>query len=81
MKLPRSLSGAELATAMRRLGYRDVRQVGSHLRLSCETPGGTHHATIPLHESLRVGTLAAILGQIERAHSMSRDQVLERLFG
>ena len=81
MKLPRSLSGAELTSALRRFGYRDVRQSGSHLRLSCETPHGTHHLTIPLHDSLRVGTLAAIMGEVERAHVMTRDQVLERLFG
>ena len=79
MKLPRSLSGADLARALRRLGYQEVRQTGSHLRLSAETPQGSHSLTIPMHESLRVGTLAAILGEVERAHAMSRDQLLDRL--
>jgi predicted RNA binding protein YcfA (HicA-like mRNA interferase family) len=80
LKLPRSLSGADLAKALRRLGYQEVRQSGSHLRLSAPTPHGNHSLTIPLHESLRVGTLAAILGEVERAQDMSRDELLERLF-
>ena len=80
MKLPRSLSGADLAKALRRVGYQEVRQSGSHLRLSAETQQGGHSLTIPMHESLRVGTLAAILGEVERAHGLSRDELLDRLF-
>lgn len=80
MRLPRSVSGAGLAKALQRLGYREVRQSGSHLRLSCETPSGPHHLTIPLHDGLRVGTLSAILGEVERAHLLDREQLLERLF-
>ena len=32
MKLPRDISGAELAKALERLGYRITRQTGNHLR-------------------------------------------------
>ena len=80
MKLPRSLSGVDLAKALRRLGYQEVRQSGSHLRLSAKTPQGRHDLTIPVHESLRVGTLSAIIGEVERAHGMTREDVLSRLF-
>ena len=61
MKLPRDLAGAELAKSLSRLGYRVTRQTGSHLRLTTDTPS-THHITIPAHDPLKIGTLAAILG-------------------
>ena len=62
MKLPRDLSGDDLAKALGRLGYQLTRQTGAHLRLT--TPEhGEHHITIPRHDSLRVGTLSSILAQ------------------
>jgi predicted RNA binding protein YcfA (HicA-like mRNA interferase family) len=80
MKLPRDVSGAQLVKALSKLGYRVSRQTGSHIRLSCEQPK-QHHVTIPSHDSLRVGTLAAILADIGAHHGLSRDALLERLFG
>jgi predicted RNA binding protein YcfA (HicA-like mRNA interferase family) len=80
MKLPRDVSGAQLAKALSVLGYRVTRQTGSHLRLTCDHPG-QHHVTIPAHESLRVGTLAAILGDVAAFHGLSRDALLAKLFG
>jgi predicted RNA binding protein YcfA (HicA-like mRNA interferase family) len=56
MKLPRDLSGAQLARALARAGYSATRQTGSHLRLTTASPS-EHHVTIPLHDGLRVGTL------------------------
>jgi predicted RNA binding protein YcfA (HicA-like mRNA interferase family) len=60
MKLPRDVSGADLAKRLGRLGYEVTRQTGSHLRLTT-TEGGQHHVTIPNHDPLKVGTLAGIL--------------------
>jgi len=80
MKLPRDLSGAELAKALRRLGYAVTRQTGSHVRLTTER-GGQHHVTVPAHRPLKVGTLAAILDDVARHHGLSRSAVLEKLFG
>lgn len=37
--------------------------------------------TIPLHDPLRVGTLAAIIADVAQAHSVSRDELLHKLFG
>jgi hypothetical protein len=54
--------------------------VGSHLRLTTERHG-RHHLTIPDHEPLRVGTLAAILSEVAEHHRFDRDQVLERRSG
>ena len=80
MKLPRDLSGAQLAKAVARIGYSTTRQTGSHLRLTTASPS-EHHVTIPLHDPLRVGTLAAILADVADHQEMSRDELLDRLFG
>lgn len=61
MRLPRDISGAELVKRLERLGYRTSRQTGSHIRLTCDKPQ-PHHVTVPNHNPLRVGTLAAIIG-------------------
>ena len=80
MKLPRDLSGAELMRALGKLGYRVTRQAGSHVRLTTDTPS-QHHVTIPNHDALKVGTLAAILGDVAAHLKLSRQEVIERLFG
>ncbi|WHZ27981.1 MAG: hypothetical protein OJF51_002779 [Nitrospira sp.] len=36
MRLPRDLSGRDLAQTLRKLGYSITRQAGSHLRLTVE---------------------------------------------
>ena len=79
MRLPRDLSGLDLAKALSRLGYEITRQTGSHLRLTTQQ-GGEHHLTIPRHESLRIGTLAAILGDVARHFGTTRQELVERLF-
>jgi predicted RNA binding protein YcfA (HicA-like mRNA interferase family) len=63
LRLPRDVSGDELARALGDLGYRMDRQTGSHLRLTT-LEGGEHHVTIPRPAPLRVGTLAGILGDV-----------------
>ena len=78
MKLPRDLSGAELAKALSRIGYRVTRQSGSHIRLTTDLPS-QHHVTIPLHDALRVGTLSAILGDVAGHLKVDRDELLRRL--
>ena len=54
MKLPRDLSGTELARLLRRYGYEVVRQTGSHMRLVSIARGTEHHITLPAHASLTV---------------------------
>ena len=80
MKFPRDLSGRELVHALGSLGYKVTRQSGSHVRLTTEEQG-EHHITIPNHDSLRIGTLAAILNDIARHHQFTRDELLSKLFG
>lgn len=80
MRLPRDLSGSDLAQALRKLGYSMTRQAGSHLRLTTYEHG-EHHLTIPQHTPLRIGTLSAILADVAMHFKISREQLLERLFG
>lgn len=80
MRIPRDLSGAELISLLSKLGYRQTRQAGSHARLTCDDPS-QHHVTIPLHDSLRIGTLSAILNDVAAAQGVEREALLERLFG
>jgi len=80
MKLPRDLTGAQLVRALGKLGYTPTRQTGSHVRLTCESPA-QHHITVPLHDPLRIGTLAAILAAVADAHGLTRDELLQSLFG
>jgi len=80
MKLPRDLSGAALIKALGKLGYRVTRQAGSHVRLTTDAPA-QHHVTIPNHDPLKVGTLAAIIGDVAAHYKLPREEVVERLFG
>jgi predicted RNA binding protein YcfA (HicA-like mRNA interferase family) len=76
--LPRDLSGARLIKALAQLGYAPTRQTGSHMRLTSES-AGRHHVTIPLHDPLRAGTLAAILDDVARHHGLTRNELLLRI--
>ena len=80
MRLPRDLSGNDLAQALRKLGYSITRQTGSHLRLTTHKDG-EHHLTIPLHSPLRVGTLSAVLADVATHFKMTREQLVDKLFG
>ena len=53
MKLPRYLSGHDLAAALcQRWGYLKVNQVGSHIILQTQDPT-PHRVAIPAHEAMR----------------------------
>ena len=80
MKLPRDLSGRDFAKALSRLGYAIEHETGSHLRLATAR-GGVHSVTIPDHDSLRIGTLSAIIRDIGLHLGISRNNLLEELFG
>jgi predicted RNA binding protein YcfA (HicA-like mRNA interferase family) len=80
MRLPRNVSGDELIKALGRLGYTPTRQRGSHVRLTT-SQNGTHNVTVPRSDPLRVGTFAGILRDVAAHFEVSRDELLERLFG
>jgi predicted RNA binding protein YcfA (HicA-like mRNA interferase family) len=80
MKLPRDLSGIELAKLLRRYGYEITRQTGSHIRLTAFHEK-RHHLTIPRHKSLKPGILNAILKDVANNLGKSKKEIIEELFG
>ena len=59
MKLPRDLSGQRVVQALKRLGFIEERQEGSHIRLI----RGPLRVTVPAHRVL--ATLQSILRQAQ----------------
>jgi len=57
----RSVSGQQTIKALERLGFRQLRQRGSHVILTKSTPTGHVGCVVPLHKQLKVGTLRGIL--------------------
>jgi predicted RNA binding protein YcfA (HicA-like mRNA interferase family) len=80
MRIPRDLSGPDLIRALGKLGYVVTRQSGSHVRLTT-ADRGEHRVTVPIHDPLRIGTLAAILAAVAAHQGISRDELLNRLLG
>jgi predicted RNA binding protein YcfA (HicA-like mRNA interferase family) len=79
-KLPRDLSGKDLAILLNKFGYTITRQTGSHLRLTSNHMGFEHHITIPAHDLLKIGTLNEILKDISKYLNIKRDSLLKALF-
>ena len=81
MRLPRSLSGAELADLLRRTyDYSLTRQRSSHMRLTSAFMGYEHHVSVPRHNPLRIGTLSGILGDVAEYLQIDRDELVRQLF-
>jgi len=80
LRLPRNVSGTQLAKALGKLGYVLVHQTGSHMRLTRRVDE-EHHLTIPRHKPLKVGTLNGILKDVAEHLAISRLDLLELLFG
>jgi predicted RNA binding protein YcfA (HicA-like mRNA interferase family) len=78
MKIPRDVSGEQLVRCLKRLGYQVVRQESSHARLTHPGPP-QHHVTVPMHKTLRVGMLQAILKQVAEQRSTTLDALIEDL--
>ena len=81
MRLPRDLSGHDLAQTLRQYGYAVTRQTGSHLRLKSTIRGTDHHITIPAHHTLKLGTLNAIISGVATYLEVDRAEILHELFG
>lgn len=80
MRLPRDLSGHELAKMLRRYGYEVIRQTGSHIRLKSNLRGADHQVTVPNHKTLKLGTLNAIISAVAKYLGKDRSQCAEELF-
>lgn len=74
------MSGRDLARRKQAFGYGVTRQSGRHMRLTT-SQNGVHHVTVPDHDAPRVGTLSGIVGDVAAHLGITRDSLLERLFG
>ena len=59
MKLPRDVNGAEAVRALRRFGFEQVRQTGSHCIMRKER----RTVVVPQHKPIKPGTLKALIEQ------------------
>ncbi len=59
------VSGRDTVKALTRAGFRVVRQRGSHIRLEKVQGGKTIKLTVPMHETLKKGTLRQIITDAE----------------
>lgn len=50
------------------------------MRLTCVSPA-QHHVNIPLHDPLRIGTLAAILAAVAQAQGLTREALQQQILG
>lgn len=82
MRLPRDLSGRDLARRLaRHYGYRIARTKGSHMTATRIIDSGQHSVTVPAHRELRVGTLDAIVTDVADHLGIPKTAVRKRLFG
>jgi predicted RNA binding protein YcfA (HicA-like mRNA interferase family) len=63
-------SGAEIVRIMEGDGFIRARQKGSHMIMQKASDGGTITVPVPLHRTVRIGTLQSIIRQsgIPREH-------------
>jgi predicted RNA binding protein YcfA (HicA-like mRNA interferase family) len=78
MKLPRDVAADRLIQALERLGYKVIRQRGSHVRLFHEGPP-MHTITIPQHSPLKIGTLHGILSAVARTRLIAIESIIDLL--
>jgi predicted RNA binding protein YcfA (HicA-like mRNA interferase family) len=73
-KLP-SISGERLVRALKRAGFTELRQKGSHVSLEKRTPEKNFRTVVPQHRTLAKGTLSDILRQA----GLTAEQLLDLL--
>ena len=59
----KGLSYREVARKLRKAGFSEVGQKGSHVKFSRETAEGRRTTTVPKHKEIALGTLKSILRQ------------------
>jgi len=79
-KIPRDISGRELAKLLNRYQYTIVRESGSHIRLVTTYKQAEHKITIPDHQSIKIGTLNNILNDIAEYLKISKQELINELF-
>ena len=79
-KIPRDISGRELARLLDKFGYKIVRETGSHIRLVSTYKETEHKITIPDHQSIKIGTFNSILHDISEYLKISKQELTQELF-
>lgn len=79
MKLPRDISGNDLATLLQHFGYTITRQKGSHIRVITKE-NGEHHITIPNHNPIKLGTLSSIIGELGLHFNKTKEEIAREIF-
>ena len=59
MKIPRDVNGAEAVRTLKRLGFVQLRQTGSHLILRKDN----RTVVVPQHKPIKPGTLKGVIEQ------------------
>lgn len=59
----RILSGKEVCQILRKHGFNQIRQKGSHIIMQKTVENGTITVPIPNHDIIRIGTLQSIIRQ------------------
>jgi predicted RNA binding protein YcfA (HicA-like mRNA interferase family) len=80
-KIPRDISGRELAQLLDKYEYTTKRETGSHIRLVSETKGTEHKITIPDHTPIKIGTLNNILNDLADYLKINKKILIDQLFG
>jgi predicted RNA binding protein YcfA (HicA-like mRNA interferase family) len=73
------VSGDDVIRLLTSLGYKVLRQRGSHVRLRKSTSLGEHNITVPIHKVLAKGTLSDILNRTSLWNNIPKEELLERL--
>jgi predicted RNA binding protein YcfA (HicA-like mRNA interferase family) len=79
-KIPRDISGRELAKLLDIYKYKVVRESGSHIRLVSTYLNNEHKITIPDHQAIKIGTLNNILNDIAEYLKISKQELIQELF-
>jgi len=59
LRLPRDVNGSDAVKALRRLGFEERRQTGSHVTLRKES----RTVVVPMHKPIKPGTLKGLIEQ------------------
>ena len=66
----RTLSGKEVCAILKKHGFEQVRQRGSHIIMQKQVPDSTITVPVPDHKELRIGTLMSIIRQSQLDRSL-----------
>ncbi len=79
-KIPRDISGRELAELLKKYGYEINRKTGSHIRLVSKFRDEEHKITVPDHHPIKIGTLNNILNDLVDHLKIDKKELINKLF-